>query len=91
MAIVNLSATNGQKLPWSLAHQFGGFPATHQSMLALWWTATDPITENRYQHKNTVLLFDDAKSKALSQIARLAHAHASPENRLSIVLVSDVR
>jgi len=91
VAIVSLSATDGQKLPWSLAHQFGGFPATHQSMVVLWRTATDPITENRYQHKNTVLLFDDAESEALSQIARLAYAHASSENRLSMVLVSDVR
>jgi len=92
VANVNLLGADGNELLWSLAQQFGGFPATSASPLALWRTVTDLISENRYQHKNTVLLFDgadDATDEALTQVARLAHAHASPDDRMSIVLVAN--
>jgi type II secretory pathway predicted ATPase ExeA len=79
---------------WQVAVKLGKDPAPGESLFLLWRSVADQLAENRYQHKTTILLFDDAdeaSDEVLLQVARIAQLDPSPAARLTIALAAQSR
>jgi general secretion pathway protein A len=91
VATLSLLGMTPQDFLWQLAVCLGRDIAPQESMFQLWRALADQLTENRYQHTGTVLLFDDADEadeQVLLQVARIAQSEPSSAARLTIVLAA---
>lgn len=89
VARLNLLGVGPAEMLYLLAAGFELNRDPSDSVAALWRAVTDRLTEYRYQQLNTIVLLDDAdqaESRVLTQVTRLAQYDPSPQSRLTIVL-----
>jgi len=89
VAMLNLSGLGAEELLPPLAEQLGLMPPPAAGTAALWRMVTDRLAEFRYEHRDTVLLFDDAdlaEAAVLGQLVRLLKQDVAADSRLTAVL-----
>ncbi|HEV2973036.1 MAG TPA: AAA family ATPase [Pirellulales bacterium] len=89
VANVSLLGADLREFLWLIAAELGLNPDGRDDAFRLWRGVLDRLTENRYQHLETIILLDDAHDgsrEVLEHVARLAEADRGAHSRLTVVL-----